>query len=776
MKILIGSFAILFLGSCSRFLETQRGEEKVIDLSDPQLACLQNITPVLGRIFDGTVMPSEIDASVACVEKSLDVFKKRYRGSMDKAYTAQDLNKFFNRYFFKSKPLTNSLTHSVLKLKAGLFGGDVNSVSQQEMDLFIEWFHVLKTPLLDISKDIPYLTFQTVSRTRVQELDHEMRLLRFEVFIQKALEKTVIWNSSYTLLDLEVLVKEGLEFVDLEDESRIAQRVKRFFPLIPALKAVLTGTDVPSGKEEKMEMLKSYIQVYGAALYAFHHKIFEKRLFGDLNSSTELLEMAQKFVLALKESPQIRKRGQIKIEYIDQAVEALIKARILGDRFEAKSSQEAVRKIFHKLFDSQYRLEGQDFTAVDRFHLVELEKEVLMFRSVVDLLRERAQIGSLSLVEFTEVLSDNSLRSKIQELFHPPEFPASEKESLLRDLQQVRKVMLTGKPTKYDSKLALQIDGKFYEVGYTSEALAQVVLIEGFSRLLTRGYGEPRNKPVYERSITLAKLNEWHTDFKDFGIKLLVFDPRSPNVNSRFYEANFFTYAGNGDEGMQYQETFEYLNFLFAAGISSAESLRTELLAQECHLLNTEGKTELDVFGQLKVRRECTRKVLREKFAELLPNLPGMVQHVGKKTDREFLEFFEFFEAATLGKSPELYDTGDLRTFVAVFHYVESLFTHFDENRSNTLELNEIRKASPRFAGLISKAMIHLFPTITSYVDFSPQHCRVRTTFEYLVVKGKKPSGGDTAWILSCWGPSSDSKADRDQIFKVLMELRSSIQ
>lgn len=777
--ILVFIFTTMTLG-CSKFLETQKKDEDTIELTDPRLNCLKDFPARISQFAEGDLSTEGLDSSIQCVDDAIDVFKKRYRGTQNKSYTRQDLTTFFNKYFFQNNPLPTAFAHSLLQLKTAFFGGTDQILTHQEMDQIIKWFQQIKTPLVDIAQDLPYYMFQKrVEFSSLSAEEHEKKILKLKTFVEKVLQSTLLSTSNYQIEDFEQLVKELLQFMNSSASQQVLAKVKRFFPLVPALKKVLIAPQGTSSQQDFSETVDTYIELLGSALKAFHQKLFEERLFNDLRSADRLLDFSIQIVSILENSPVMKRNGKFELDAFNVFIDAVVSSKILSDQFKADSTKKAVQQVFQKLFDSQHRFAGKEITFIDQQHFAELTRELFMIKAGVVLLSRGLSSSLLSINDFPVILSDEKIRQVVDEFFGMAQFARAlngsrssdeieEKTRIVRDLSRLRQVMSTGHPIKFDQQMGLLLDGQHTNIIYTSEALAQIVLIKGFTRLLTQGYGEPQNQPIHLRGILKEGLNQWYSDFKDFGVDLQVFDPRTKDMNSRFVEANFFTFAGNGDERMQYQETFEYLHFLFSAGISSAELLRRELLIAGCQRLDKEGKTEIDPFGKMKLKRDCVKEVWKTKFPSIFPNLPGMVALVSNlaKSDSEFDQFFNIFEKAAFGHQPVIYDTGELRTVVAMTHYVESIYTLFDLDRDSFLSLAEIRRSSPRFLPLIAKK-----------TGFSPTGCSAQVAYEYLVVLGKVPGLLDVGWnVHLCRDPDENAKASRLQIFQVLMELRSSLQ
>jgi hypothetical protein len=221
-------------------------------------------------------------------------------------------------------------------------------------------------------------------------------------------------------------------------------------------------------------------------------------------------------------------------------------------------------------------------------------------------------------------------------------------------------------------------------------------------------------------------LIRWYDDFNNIGLDLKAFDPRSTSTISggrSFLEANFFTFSGDGDKEMKYQETLEFVSVLFSSGLLSSAQVTEMAKAQKC------GSEKIDLFGHPFFEENCFKQKLRSEFKNLLANLPGMVSYVDSLSDEQWNEFYGYLREASQTPNQEwgFVETANIRTMVTIIHYVEGVMLGFDQDTNGGLSLSEIYAASPRFIPFFKEKK----PNVPEFA--------LKEGFAYLLYNGEMP-------------------------------------
>jgi hypothetical protein len=199
------------------------------------------------------------------------------------------------------------------------------------------------------------------------------------------------------------------------------------------------------------------------------------------------------------------------------------------------------------------------------------------------------------------------------------------------------------------------------------------------------------------------------------------------------------------------------VSLLFSAGLSSSASLSADMTTASCTTI------EKDVFGFSYLNEKCFKTQLRRNFGNYFDNLPQMSRYVAGLDDKQWDEFYRnlIFVAATIDQRPGLIETANIRTMVTILHYVESIMVIYDKDRNQTLSLDEVYGAAPRFMsflkaqGKVSSEMV------------------LKQGFAYLVFNGNEPSITDLAGFQAqkLWL----GEASRGDILRVIKALKDKL-
>lgn len=757
--------AALVAVGCSKFLDTQKKDQNVLQMSDARLSCLKDLPKFMENLLGGRARNSEIGNSVLCVERAMDVYKKRYRGTQENAYTQEDLRNFFNRYFFADHPVSPKLASDLLRLKKAFFGGSDDVLEHREMDEIIQWFKNIKAPFVTVAPDFPYFLARDTSH---RDSRHEVKIQNLKVFLVEAARRTSFWSSNYNLDQFHELIQEFLKYAKTGQAKQLSDELKKYYPLLPVVKKILIPAEPPTRFEDFEKVIETSVDIFGAGLKAYHDGLFEHSLFGSLESASDLMDLMYRGADIAMKSPLMLKNRMLVYSDIEILIDELCRLGICGQLIKPASGKIALKRILLKIFSEGERESELQFTGVRTSHLELLKREIMIVQASLNLFKGKLPKAGpewTPITEIREMLGDEHVRNQVHAITSAHQLRQEEESYIYHGVKELQGLLSRRYPLQFDQQRSIRLFGLRSEATYVSETMAQLIMMKTFSRLLHLGYGLPISAPVSERHLTIHGLNEWYNDFRSIGIDLRVFDPRTHDVNGRFYEANFFTFAGNGDNQMQYGETFEYLSFLFSAGVSSAENLRSALIIGNCQFLGTDHRTEIDIFGQLKLDKACIKRIWKKEFKQVFYNLPGMGNFmealVNDPDESKFDEFFKVLEIGATGSEHEVFDTGHLRAVVAITHYIESLFTQFDTNGDQILSYAEIKASSPRFLPLLAAKS-----TALSYLPLRYS----QAAYEHLVVNGELPT-------YHIWRyPYSHSTASRMNLFKVLMVLSAAIR
>ncbi len=777
----IGSLIVLLaflpsLVSCDKYLTSQKEDKRILEVNAVELSCLKTLPERFQRIIRSEMWQTDPTDIISCFENSVRSFKQKTQGAQQNVYSYQELIRFFNYYFLQENQISDSLGLALMQLKKGLFGGDDKLVTYQELDQIIAWMKTLEEPVRKMHPHLSLIFMQKDPETSEHQTIASLKesLTVFEDSVVKIVRNTQLWQSQYGFEQAYELLEKMSTFTQSYLSQDKSKQFQKLLPLLPFIKNILVKRGRYLTSDEFEIGVRSFIRAYGMVVQYKYLRRSDDFLgtLADLQITSHLiLEMTRVF----ETSPAMVSYGEIELDEVKKLLDKVLdpKAPVLSWQIEAEPIFGTLKVILAKIFDDEKVIPLSALTAIKPLHLQQIKREAIITQKISEAfegsfrrLSQMIVMPETQEMPLQDLLNEFSLSLSLVQ-FQPTleNYGMTAEETIIRlAVSQFPNILKKNYVLQYDSSQSILIAGSHVPVKFTLGSMAKVVSMNALTRLLLAGYASSSNTAsMSERTLKVEDMSQWYQDFKPLGISLKAFDPRSENSGPRsFYEANFFTFSGDGDGFMNYDESYELISFLFSAGLVGADTLRKDLEKNQCEV------EELDLFGKKLVKRECLMKVWKAQAHTLFNNLPGMAQYIQSLNETQFQEYFSILEDGAIQKHPEYFDTSDLRGIVAVSHYIESIYTNFDLNHDQTLQFSEIRPASTRFLAFIQKIVEKNAPAWLA----GPQLSQI--AYEYLVVHGEKPTSATE--IGSFWiQDKSAMTANRLNLFKVFKVVRASL-
>ncbi|MGE5085356.1 MAG: hypothetical protein ACM3MG_03590, partial [Bacillota bacterium] len=422
------------------------------------------------------------------------------------------------------------------------------------------------------------------------------------------------------------------------------------------------------------------------------------------------------------------------------------------------SIKRVYRAAILRLLDVNRNGDSRGILGLQKSHLISLRREFNVWRL------NQNFIDTVSSKSGGSVMTQQSLLKSYRELgdggslqtgFTSDPYEQTALQNAWLDLgQQLNSPVLVsynqhGRMLEIDSGIEMKTDWM---------SLTKSNLMRAMSRGLMLAYGENKAGVLSEARLSKQGLITWYEDFTDLMTDLKAFDPRTGNTGGRsFLEANFFTFSGNGDDWMNIRETYEFVSVLFSAGLSSAGDLQTGIESSGCAM------NAKDVFGNRYLNENCFQARLRRDFSAYFDNLPNMAQYVARLNDTQWSDFYNSLKSASLSpdQKPNLIETANVRTMVTILHYVEAIMVVYDRDHNQTLSLDEVYAATPRFMAFLHSLGKSSSDTI------------LKQGFAYLVFYGRIPG----AWDLTAFQAKKMwlGEATRSDILRLFGSLKDQL-
>lgn len=751
--------SVFGLSACGEFLNGRKSEEEVIELSDSRFACLNTLPEQLKDFAEGTADPQALREQVGCLQAAFEFFGERTKGSLPDAYQEQDLRRFFSKYFLKKNQISESLSLNLMGLKKALFGGSDRVLHKAELKRMITALGVLKD---EVALLAPHMKTLLVARQAGQVPEPEIKAAtaQLEKSLLKFLSLVDLTTSEYSFEQAQALLLGMADFIQGEGgEIQSFQQIREWWPVAEAVKNLLFGENAQmSGERDWTQAVGSVVDLYELALSYFY--LIRENDFNTAEKWTAATSAGDQLLRLLENSHQMRRWSRIPFTQINTLIDAILDKKVVHIPVSAEAIKDVYQKIILTMLDPvrRGRIEGAD--ALERAHLVSLRREFDIFRT------QQVFIDSLGMKE-GEALTALEILNRAKGFDPLKAFPhfATTHEAELRRAAWKKFVEMLGarNPVVFSSQGRMKISPEDSERRQSWLSLTRFNVMFLMTRGFMAGYSETAD-PV-AGGVSEAGLIKWYGDFTMFGIEIKAFDPRSGNSGDRsFKEASFFTYSGNGDDKIRFDEMFEFISVLFAGGLGNVSDLRSVMEEAGCAV------EQLDVFGLRMFREGCFRDQLRKNFAKLFDNLPLMAREVQKMDDKAWTTFYSNLMAAarTSPAGGGLVETADIRTGTMVLHYAESLFVVYDRDRSGGLSEAEVKAAAPRFLSFLRP----LSPIKNDKF--------VTEAFVVLVYTGQKPGAmdlagfqGDRLWDRLGFRPLGE--VPRSQILQVFRSLKDEV-
>lgn len=678
----------LWTTSCTRYLDEKRETPQTIEMSNARFACLQSLPEEINQFLRGTVTNSDIKSGFTCAKDALVYFKNKTKGTYDDAYSMEDLRNFFGKYFLKKNNVTPEFGNELFKLKKVLLGGSEQSITKTEIQRLVEILDVVRDQAILLAPHMPTLLGVGQDPAWI-EVDNATKALGDGLW---ALFKQVnLGGSDYTFQDLKKFM-DGLDkFINAAEPFYLSAKLSDNVALVEAAKNVLIGQNITlDGTNDWRVAIDTVMGVYREALRYIY---FLKGK--DINSPAQLKSLmiiADDALTLLEQSLPIQRQGSIPFENIDALLDLLGGRQIVPMGLSAGALKETYKKVILRMLDPERRGDPRGLQGLERLHILAMRHEIQIYelhQFFFDHLKFDAQ-GTISFPEIKTAVAAFDAPNAIAKTISTDSL---EQESIHQAWLEGVSMLVRDFPVFFNAQGREVVVSDSTPFRQSWNSLTKWNLMRALSRAMLLGYGNKHAANVSDETMIQSGLEQWYTDFNTIGVELKAFDPRNGNSGARsFKEANFFTSAGNGDNIMNYRETFDFVSLLISGGISSAESTRQDIV-KTCAL------KDLDVFGYPKMNENCFQQTLRKNFAIYFNNLPGMVRAVMAMTDAQWQGFYGNLMSASRVSSPAggVVETADLRTATMILHYTESLMSVYDTNHDSKLSMSELRVAAPRF-------------------------------------------------------------------------------
>ncbi|MBL7714042.1 MAG: hypothetical protein JNL01_01155 [Bdellovibrionales bacterium] len=769
---LIHSIAIVSLilsSACS----IQVGEKETSQSAGQGMSnlCLNGLSDLIGRYFDGKASDPELQASWNCAIDALTKFQTQTRGAQLGQWKPTELREFLHRFFISDFKISDRLLDEAMVLKNSVIGGGTSELRASDLNQLVKILKVLRDETIRLRPFMPIPLKDISKRSDQQIQDLENALLQSANHLGDALNTK--WNA-YPFSNLKAFVEEiskiykesNLEVLTSRMDLLIA--MKRL--LVSPIKVVRADGSLTEGLQgdELVRLFATLSRSLG--LYLRYARLTDSMgaesvwMGVNLQRSMQLVRDAVAILLdSLQEYPfevipfseihallkgiKDNEMGPFRRKTLERLVEPFVQRFMggpdfgLGGRRATGLSASGLRRtksVLENWYDVQTTLEKGYLEVLGK----SLPTKVFLGTPVapMELLHYFNQIDPLSAKgEAAAKISENLANDKA--------FPTF----FMSDLSEI-----TFFPYKSERRKT------FYQMSMWN-------MFRTITTFLISGWADEQKRSDSAEKVTQAEFNNLVNDAVDTLIDLKLLDPAiSPMslASKRFREANLFTPAANGDGYFDFNEGMQYMALL-VSGVNLASRIYGDL-NQKC------GLKEVDVYGRNWLDEKCVRATLFDpvQFEFYTQNMglgPSYyLQLTGERSQifRRALEASGRQDDGTGGKMNSYVGEGTATTL----QYVEVMFSSFDRNRDGYIDDSDDEggEAFKVFEGTLKG----FAPTL------SPK--QVRSLFTYLLKNGRVPRtdecgkttlGGKLNFVQWHIFSKQSFRADRVRVLEVFEEI-----
>ncbi|MEN0060491.1 MAG: hypothetical protein AAGB31_16745, partial [Bdellovibrio sp.] len=332
---------------CSEFINGKKAEPEVLEFSEKRFACLQKLPEQLKKFSVGEASEQEIRGGYDCLREALKYFNKRTFGSIEGAYTGEEMRNFFGKYFLKKNNVTSEFTAELMKIKQALLGGSDLSITKIEIHRLVEILGVLRDESVLLSPHMKILLSQAQQqKAGWPAISAAVEQLRKS--FQKLLSQTDLAKSRYSFADLKKALKGFSEFARGKEPFAPYDNSVQWMVLLEPVKTILMGEKAHFQDEEQWrKSLDSLVDLYELVL-KYRESVQELKIQNpdNLDQIGRLLDQGLKLI---QNSHQMKTKGFIPFEDLDHLL-ASLPAEWRG-AVRVESLQKAYRIFLMRILD-----------------------------------------------------------------------------------------------------------------------------------------------------------------------------------------------------------------------------------------------------------------------------------------------------------------------------------------------------------------------------------------------------------------------------------------
>jgi hypothetical protein len=743
----IAFFSVVFLATgCGVHIGGKAPDQAEMAVSGNKYTCVSKMAQKFNEFIEDKTDDEEINKFVNCLQSSFLMFASKFRGEKERnVFSPEEIRYFIESNFLpKDRHISDELLRQFMVIKQNLVGGKINQIKREDLAAAVRILEEIRVEALRLRPFVAVLNPKLLEHqdpvlvgSRLEEADEALRTS--VGVIGRILASS---QSSYDFSDFKTFLIEFRKFVDWDEYSAKTRSPDNWVELLASFKAITMSSDPNAlktiSKKEWIPFLETGSQWFLAFL-RFNIGIKNETLlegngftnfvaWGDevqrlLNLAVErqpgrIIPFTQldRFVFALKSVDWLPKR--IEASSLNKALHATI-SKILGPEdfaSNARSSPGLTKLTIGNLFIEFTQWQEVQLALIEKFNQVEQRSERFkIYSNNIPLLNMPLQIAKLPL----ERASWERFISSFQD-----------KRPLFKEDRERLFLVEEARLAEY------KVTNGFYNLSKMNILRAVLGLIyKGYSPTENGANGFRLKGVPMNAGLPQEALQTFYKDFREMGIDLGILDSRVPNAGARtFMEAKIFTYLGNGLDAnhplLSYAQAIEEGAFLFSGGEMSRD------LYKRFHTYCKEIGEDQNKVATLE--RSCVQAHLVPELLALITTMPYYTKFLEGLNLAQADDYAETLLKTARSKGNEV-ELSQLATISVVIHYAEAVFTKYNVQLDDHMELDdrlseeEVDASLPVFSGLIYKLAKE-----KKGIDLDSP-LKIKHVFKFILAKGRLP-------------------------------------
>ncbi len=735
LRLVIGISLTLVSFSCTEFLKGKPKKQDVITLENKSLECTKQLKDNFEKMLNSELSEQKIDETFDCLNKTIELFIQKVEGKQNaNQFTAEELLKIMNQ-FQPEAEMTIDSTREILNLKKALFGGAIEFITKNELELVRNYLKLVQVESKKNSEFMQIYSFD-LDKNKFSSDFIKAGFKQLRESLKTLLGQTQIYKSEYNYTDFVKLL-ETLNVDKTAEDKKNIKMLGNVMYLIQGDVKLKSESDYHLAIDNLVDLAELYAEFTYAGL---EFKITEKKQF------SQLIMFMEKSIQILESSVQYKFTKLIKVESIDPLIIELLDKKVIPLDVKKETFLDFYKRSFLRVFNDNKSLAPESFKGLSEIIVKNIKREFYVFKTSMDFINSiKFDLkNSYSVVEIQLAMKKFNPQDWLRET---KALDPALRSQVIQGFEELRMEALGKLPIIYEKrKMVLAFDQNKTQLDWL--ALTEALYNKLLARALLIGWGVVSSDLDLNKSYLLEEgMFNWYADFKQFGVEIKLFDPRTVNNGpDSFLEASLFTGAGQGAKKLTYLELLQFVNMLVTGGGFVVDEIRQDMIAVNC------GLPEKDVFNFPWLNEDCFRKQLHLNQKKYFSHLPYFSAFLTGLTEAQYNSYFadlmEVSRKDALKKGR--IETADIRTLSMLTMYIESVYVTFDKDKPlQILSLKEVRTAYPRF-----RAFIREFAEKEGVLDgwnVFYNHCRlsyseddfIREAFVFMVYNGRLPVAAD---------------------------------